>query len=90
MRGVRRARLPDPQAHLEAVLVDDAAEAVASDGKVSSEPGLVHVPQLLPADAGIGLPYLPDVLQGELLPGGLGQRRVFIILVSTYSKIKTN
>ena len=37
--------------------------------------------QLLPADAGIGLPCLPDVLQGELLPGGLGQCRVSIILV---------
>ena len=81
MRGVRRAGLPDPQTDLEAVLVDDTAEAVASDGKVTSELGLVHVPQLLPADAGIGLPYLPDVLQGKLLPGGLGQCRVFIILV---------
>ena len=90
MRGVRRARLPDPQADLEAVLVDYPAEAVAPYGKVASELRLVHVPQLLPADAGICLPYLPNVLQGELLPGGLGQSRVFVVLVSTYSKIKTN
>ena len=79
--GVRRARLPDAPAHLQAVLVDDAAEAVAADWVVAAELALVHEPQLHPADSRGLFANLHDVLQGELLAGRPRERRAVVVLV---------
>ena len=81
MCGVRRPRPPDAQAHLEIVLIDDAAEAVAAYRTVEAEFFLIHVPQLHPAETGIVLTYVSDVLEGELLACGFGMSRVPVILV---------
>lgn len=79
--GVRRARLPDAPAHLQAVLIDDAAEAVAADWVVAAELALVHEPQLHPADSRGLFANLHDVLQGELLAGRPRKRRAVVVLV---------
>ncbi len=63
------------------LLVDDPAEAVAAYRTVKAEVPLIHVPQLLPADAGIFLPDLPDILDGELLTRGLGMDRVLVVML---------
>ena len=78
---VRRARLAHLPAHLQPLLVDDPAEAVAAYRTVKAEVPLIHVPQLLPADAGIFLPDFPDILDGELLTRGLGMDRVLVMLI---------
>lgn len=81
MCRVCRARLPDAKSHLEVVLVDDAAEAVASDWIVEAEVITVHMPQLKPSDARVFPADVTDVLEGKLLAGGLGMCGIFIVLV---------
>ena len=75
------SRLAYFQPDLETFLIDDAAEAVAAYRIAAAELPAVHVPELHASDARICLPYLPDVLQRELLHGGLGQCNVLVILV---------
>ena len=81
VRGVGGAWLAPALAHLEAVLVDDPAEAVAAYRTVAAELLPVHVPQLHASYAGVPGPDAPDVLEGELLPCGLAQGQVLVVLV---------
>ena len=76
VRGVGGAWLAPALTHLEAVLVDDPAEAVAAYRAVAAELLPVHVPQLHASYAGVPGPDAPDVLEGELLPCGLAQAQV--------------
>ena len=81
MRRIRSPRLAHFPADLEAAFVYDAAEAVAPDRHVAGEALPVHVPYLNSTDTGVFTADFTDVLKGELLLGGFGQGRVFVILI---------
>lgn len=62
MRGVGRPWLSYPLADLKTILVNDAEEAVSAYRIVAGKGFPVHVPELNPSYARVGLSDFPDIL----------------------------